>query len=883
MELIGPVDDRGIRTVVLTGAPGVGKSTTLDAFGRALLDRGVDARRVIADDLGRGSPFGVITGLLGLDRIYPPRPDTLDHVLAALETLCTSGPLALCVDDAHRADPDSLDVLGKLSDLVHDLPVVIALTRRTLPERAALSALMRRPDVVAVEVTGMDAAATTELVRSRYGAPPGRRLHALIDATGGNPFQIRELLDELDRHAAATVEAGEVRVADSDFAVSTSVEAGVRAHLGLVDRRARELLQVVAVWGDAIDLATVAEIMGSTPAATVGPAQLAVEAGVMRWTGAQQLTFTHDLYRDVLLGDLEPPVRRALHVACAASLHQRGAGAPLIARHTAAAEGPEAVAALRAAAADLEHAPLQAAELLAVAATRVSEDSVDADGIAVERAGALAISGQVEAAEQIARERLARSTDPAIRAALRSLVLFSLISAAQVDSALDEIEASIARAPTPEARDALADVRRWVTLLAGRQTLQGPPAEVARTPSGLVTDALELFLVGCPDEGYERALSAVRLRTQNPPRPWLGSPTAPVWPAFLALQVFGPRRARELSLEARREAQKDGRLWLTPYHQSVSAGINFHAGAWDDALAELESGLEAAVATGTAWTSMSTATQLQILVRRGELETAAATLQRWRTRALPEQFGLPHVAQSEVLLLEARDQVQEAAALARRNWHRALDHGRRIWPLVAGVDTIRVARAAHDRELVARVANDTAAVPVAHARALAPTARLVAAVAADSAREATAAALDYRAIGNVPGEVAAWEEAACLTAAGGAAEEARTVAARCTALAAALGATTVERRVSARLRQLDVRLGSHAGRRRPSTGWESLTPTELQVADLVGQGLTSPQVAARLYISPRTVQTHITHILRKLGLRSRVELAAGLSRRLAHY
>lgn len=47
----------------------------------------------------------------------------------------------------------------------------------------------------------------------------------------------------------------------------------------------------------------------------------------------------------------------------------------------------------------------------------------------------------------------------------------------------------------------------------------------------------------------------------------------------------------------------------------------------------------------------------------------------------------------------------------------------------------------------------------------------------------------------------------------------------------------------------------------------------------MGQGLTSPQVAARLYISPRTVQTHITHILRKLGLRSRVELAASLSRR----
>jgi DNA-binding CsgD family transcriptional regulator len=526
---------------------------------------------------------------------------------------------------------------------------------------------------------------------------------------------------------------------------------------------------------------------------------------------------------------------------------------------------------------------LQAAELLAEAAARVTDDAVEADGIAVARAGALAISGQVGAAERVARERLAHLTDPATRAALRSLLVFSLVSAAQVDAALDEIEASLARAPTPAARDALVDARRWVTLLAGRQALAGPPPMVAGSPGGLVCDALELYLIGRPDEGYERARSALRLQTEEPARPWRGGLTAPVWPAYLALHTEGPRRARELSLEARREAQLGGRLWLTPYHQSVSAGVNFHAGAWDDALAELESALEAATATGTAWTSMTTATQLYILVRRGELDTATTTLQRWRTRALPEQFGLPHVTQGEVLLLEARDQVQDAAALARRTWHRALDRGRRIWPLLAGPDSMRVAQAAGDSDLMARIARDTAAVAVEHARALAPAARLVAAVATANAHEATAAALDYRAIGNVLGEVTAWEEAACLTAVTGAPEEAKTAAARATALAATLGATTIERRVAARLRRLDIRLGSRAGRRRPSTGWESLTPTELQVADLVGQGLTSPQVAARLYISPRTVQTHISHILRKLGLRSRVELAAALSRRLPHH
>jgi len=879
VELIGPVGNGAVRAVVLTGAPGAGKTTTLDALGRALLDQGVDTRRVVADDLGRSRPFGVVADLLGLDRVYPPRPDTLDHVLAALESLCTGGPVALCVDDAHRADPDSLEVLGRLSDLARDLPVVAAFTRRTLPERAALSALARRPDVLAVEVTGLGPAATVQLVRSRYGAPPDQRLRTLLDGTDGNPFRIRELLDELDRRGALSVEGGEVGIVDGDVAVSPSVEAGVRAHLGLLDRRARELLQVVAVWSGEMALAAVAEIMGSTPAAWVEPAQLAVEAGVLRWADDDRLTFVHDLYRDVVLGDLDPPVRRTLHAACATSLRRHGAGATLIARHAADAGGPEAVAALRAAAADLEHAPLQAAELLAVAAARVTDDSADADGIAIQRAGALAISGNVEAAERIARDRLARSTDPVARADLRSLLLFSLISAAQVDAALDEIETSIARTLVPEARDALADTRRWVTLLAGRQTLHGPPTEVARSPSGLVTDAIELFLGGRPDEGYERARIALQRRTQNPPRPWMGSPAAPVWPAYLALHVFGPRRARELSIDARREAQKSGRLWLTPYHQSVSAGINFQAGAWDDALAELEAAAEAAIATGTAWMSMATAAQLQILVRRGELDTAATTLHRWRARALPEQFGLPHVAQAEVLLLEARDQTQEAAVLARRTWHRALDRGRRIWPLLAGPDTLRVARAANDADLAARVAHDTAAVPVEHARALAPAARLVAAITTGNPAEATAAALDYRAIGNLPGEIAAWEEAACLSAARGAPEESRTAAARATALAAALGAVTVERRVPARLRRLDVRLGSRTGRRRPSTGWASLTPTELQVADLVGQGLTSPQVAARLYISPRTVQTHITHILRKLDLRSRVQLAAAISRR----
>jgi DNA-binding CsgD family transcriptional regulator len=68
-------------------------------------------------------------------------------------------------------------------------------------------------------------------------------------------------------------------------------------------------------------------------------------------------------------------------------------------------------------------------------------------------------------------------------------------------------------------------------------------------------------------------------------------------------------------------------------------------------------------------------------------------------------------------------------------------------------------------------------------------------------------------------------------------------------------------------------------RRRPSTGWASLTPTELEVVKLVAQGLTNPQVAERLFISRGTVKTHLAHVFTKLGLITRAQLASEATRR----
>ncbi|OBB67197.1 LuxR C-terminal-related transcriptional regulator [Mycobacterium sp. 852014-50255_SCH5639931] len=67
-------------------------------------------------------------------------------------------------------------------------------------------------------------------------------------------------------------------------------------------------------------------------------------------------------------------------------------------------------------------------------------------------------------------------------------------------------------------------------------------------------------------------------------------------------------------------------------------------------------------------------------------------------------------------------------------------------------------------------------------------------------------------------------------------------------------------------------------RGRPASGWESLTPTELDVVRLVGEGLPNKDIAARLFVSPRTVQSHLTHVYTKLAVSSRVQLAQEAAR-----
>jgi DNA-binding CsgD family transcriptional regulator len=88
-----------------------------------------------------------------------------------------------------------------------------------------------------------------------------------------------------------------------------------------------------------------------------------------------------------------------------------------------------------------------------------------------------------------------------------------------------------------------------------------------------------------------------------------------------------------------------------------------------------------------------------------------------------------------------------------------------------------------------------------------------------------------------------------------------------------LGAEADLNRVQAEFRGYGIRRGPHSKHRRAQSGWESLTDAELKVAAFVEDGLSNPEIAARLMLSRRTVATHVSHILKKLDVATRTDIA----------
>jgi DNA-binding CsgD family transcriptional regulator len=88
-----------------------------------------------------------------------------------------------------------------------------------------------------------------------------------------------------------------------------------------------------------------------------------------------------------------------------------------------------------------------------------------------------------------------------------------------------------------------------------------------------------------------------------------------------------------------------------------------------------------------------------------------------------------------------------------------------------------------------------------------------------------------------------------------------------------LGAAWDVARLQATFRSHGIRRGPHAKHRQARSGWDSLTATEIKIAAFVQEGLSNPEIAGKLLLSRRTVGTHVSHILKKLDVNSRTDIA----------
>jgi len=335
--------------------------------------------------------------------------------------------------------------------------------------------------------------------------------------------------------------------------------------------------------------------------------------------------------------------------------------------------------------------------------------------------------------------------------------------------------------------------------------------------------------------------------------------------------------ARTTIETGRRISEEHGIRWPLGSYHAVRAFERYIAGHWDDAIAEIEAGAALASETGHSY-SLILGRGLLSLIRlhRNDLpgaRDAAGVTAGQPADVSPRQGNWSAWAQA--LLLEAEGEPAQALAILGGCWDRSASCGLvREYPVI-GADLVRLALAADDP---GRARDVTAAVTSVASRNEVPwitgAALRCQGLAADDAGILDAAVSAY-ARGSHQLELAlAAEDAGAAFARQGNVARACQLLDQAITIYERLDAARDLARAEAALRQMGVRRGRHVTHRRAQSGWPSLTPSEQAVVDLVAEGLSNPQIGQRLYVSRRTVQTHLAHVFAKLHITSRAQLAA---------
>jgi DNA-binding CsgD family transcriptional regulator len=906
--------------VLIEGEAGIGKTRLLqDALGDARA-RGMQVIAGRAEELERTRPFGLVAAAFGCSSASPdPRRAGISAVLATqgggnqgpitvtsdpglqfrtvdafadlAEELALSGPLVIGVDDLQWADPSSLLTLATASRRLAYLHFALIGCLRPAPHVADLDRLRSALEAAGARCLALGPlaeGAVQELVADTIAADPGPRLLTEIAGAAGNPLFVTELLGALIQEGAITTAGGRAEVAETTL--PPTLRLTILRRLSFLPDDTLEALQAASILGSAFSLVDLATVADRTALGLASALTEAIRTGVLRDDGAH-LRFRHDLIRDAIYEDLPVSVRRALHHEAGQRLAQAHAPALLVAEHLARGAGAadaEAVTWLtRAAREAAATSPDVAADLLERAIGLMDPAHRGRDRLLAEQASSLMWAGRITAAKQMCRMLLERTHARDAEGPARLCLGYALVAQSRQREALPELERA---AESPGLTDAeRAGARAWAgyarlsmadldgASATARDVLSAAPADHLATSVAMATQALVAVHRRHLADALEIIDEAVSLADQSPGRQGHRFPIH-VTRGFILTELDRLDEARSTLDIGKRISEELGIRWHLPNYQIISAVTRFIAGEWDDAIAEVEATRELVDETGEGYSLILGHCVLSLIfVHRNELGRAEEA-----ASAAVDQLGEPGpryralwAMWAHAFLLEAEGKVAAAFALLDECWDRCAQSGLTLDYRAFGPDLVRLALANGERERARRVAAAVAEIAEqSEVGSVAGAALRCRGLAEDDAETLRAAVAAY-ASGSRPLELAlASEEAGAAFARKGMVDQAHPLLEQAIELYERLSAARDLARAEAVLRQAGIRRGRRGPRGRPQTGWHSLTPTERVVAGLVAEGLSNPQIGDRLYVSRRTVQTHVAHVFAKLDLTSRAQLAA---------
>ncbi|MFE1953524.1 helix-turn-helix transcriptional regulator [Streptomyces sp. NPDC059524] len=901
---------------LLRGEAGIGKSTLLAEAIALAEGAGYSTGLGKADELHHLVPLSSLAGcLLGgarpllsgdafadLARHHDQRIRLVERLAEVIEARAGHTPVLIALDDVQWADQLSRFALRQLPARLQSSPVLWLLTGRSGPTASGeeiLAAARGRLPVSTFRLGPLSPAAMSRLASDTLGTEADEPTRILLEGAGGNPFLAVELLQGLlfeggpqgasgrttvrdrpsDRDTKIEVQGVGLSLHGTAGSVPTGLVAGVRGRIDSLGPATRDFLRMGAVLGRQFAFADAAALCGQSPAVLITALDEAVRTGLLEDDG-KLLSFRHDLLRQAVYSDISPSARNALHRAAAHRLVASGHRPIDAVSHMllGAEAGDEvAVALLRQAADDvLPVTPGLAADLMTRALELISPSEAAWFDIGEQAIGCLIRAG---------RNREALTTCDRLLDAHPPLAVFGRLQAAlggalwNLDLAEElcrRTEAALAVGSTSPEVGARLRALRALALSRGRDL------DTARAAG---EEALAAAVSAEDRQAHVLALAALGEVALNS-----GDGSAALT-RFTALSVVdGSFRPEEVVALQHMDRFDEGDELL----RRAADGAGSHRQAmllWAQAQQHLGRGrLDDAEAHFVTMEALEDAVQIPvqqvnsrvvrawIALQRGDRAGAGEQLMaaRQRLAVKPNPGNRAAVGFLEAVLAGHDGDVRVAAQSLWRLQEIGPFMRWRLLRTWVG-PAVRAALLAGDRALAEDLSAQAAA--YAERNPEVPTAMGIAALTAGLTAgdvgllERSVTLLEAGPRPMVLAEARTELGRALLTA--GRTTEAATVLALARdafVVSGAVGAAAGVRRLHQGPGGASAAGAGTTGRARPVQGWEALTASERKVARLVAAGHTNRSAAEALFVSPHTVNTHLTSVFRKLTVTSRVQL-----------